>query len=144
MTAILLSGPAGAGKTAAARELLDTFPQGVLLDFQELLAAILGIRRDPETGRYPERLETQGYALQLAELLRQSAIRAAIDSELDIIATNSDGSPTRRNYLLGLLGPGSTERVIDPGIDVVKFRLAVDGDLSQQCTEAINRWYGRL
>ena len=146
MAATLLSGPAGAGKSAAARELLAELPQGVLIDFQELYAGLLGIRRDPETGRYPERLATHAFALPLAELLRQIAIARALENELDIVATNSDGDAGRRNYLLGLLGPGAIETILDPGRDVVTGRLAehTGGVISQQCADAINRWYGRL
>ena len=32
-------------------------------------------------------------------------------------------------------------RTVDPGIDVVKKRLAVDGELSPECERAIGRWY---
>ena len=144
MPGTLLSGPAGAGKSAAARELLATLPQGVLIDFQELYAVLSGQRRDPETGRYPERNPAQAYLLAVAEYLRRAAITTALEAELDPIVTNSDGNGARRNFLLGLLGSGATEVVIDPGRELVITRLAVDGVLSQQCTDAINRWYGRL
>ena len=58
--------------------------------------------------------------------------------------TNSDGSPRRREYLRGLLGPGAVETVLDPGREVVAQRLSVDGRLSDQCNEAIQRWYTRI
>ena len=64
--------------------------------------------------------------------------------DIEIIATNSDGSPARREYLRGLLGPGAVETVLDPGRAVVEERLSVNGVLSQQCGQAIDRWYGRL
>ena len=74
---------------------------------------------NPETGRFPERLDADAYALALAEFVRLSTIRAAREQEVDPIVTNSDGNRDRRGFLLGLLGPGATERVIDPGRDVV-------------------------
>ena len=142
---VLLSGPAGAGKTQLARELLDQFQQpGVVADFQSIYAALLLLVRD-SNGRYPPRLETQGYALAIAEYVRRAIITAATENQIEVVVTNSDGNPTRRNFLLGQMGSGSIERVIDPGIDVVKSRLAdASGLLSVQCNDAINRWYGRL
>ena len=114
----------------------------VALDFQSLLAALLLLERDA-SGRYPPRLERQSYALPIAEYLRQAGITAAQGHEVDTIVTNSDGSTTRRAALLSRMGAGSVERVIDPGKEVVTKRLAApNGDLSDQCADAIGRWYG--
>ena len=66
----LLSGPAGGGKSQRARELLENSQEPMaLVDFQTIYAAILGIQRDPATGRYPEREGRHVYALALAEYL---------------------------------------------------------------------------
>ena len=141
----LLSGPAGAGKSAAARELLSVaVVPTIMIEFQDLYAGLLGIRRDPETGRYPARRPQDAYALPMAEYLRQAAISGAITQELDIVLTNSDGDADRRAFLLGRLGPTATETVIDPGIRIVTERLSVQGTLEPDCKAAINRWYGRL
>ena len=64
--------------------------------------------------------------------------------DIEIIATNSDGSPQRREYLRGLLGPGAVETVLDPGRTIVEERLSINGVLSQQCRNGINRWFGAL
>ena len=137
----LLSGPAGAGKTQEARRILNESAAPVIsLDFQTLYAALLLLERLPD-GRYPERLTKHGYVLPMVEYLRQAGITGAAAMELDVILTNSDGNPPRRDTLLRRLGPGAAEVVIDPGIDVVRRRLAVDGVLSDQCEEAIDRWY---
>ena len=142
--AILLSGPAGAGKSAAAREILSaaTSPL-VAADFQSILAALLLLERLPN-GRYPNRNPAQAaWLLPMAEAIRQTIITIAVDREIDVVATNSDGSPERRAFLLGRLGRGATERVIDPGIDVVTERLAgPDLVLSDDCKQAVIRWYG--
>ena len=140
----LISGPAGSGKTELAAQLRRDLPEAVIADFNELLTTLLGIVRLPN-GRYPERLDSDGYAMALAELLRHTIIRQARERELTVITTSSDGDPTRRAFLLGLLGPDAEERIIDPGRVVVEARLSrPDGTLSSSCAEALQRWYGRL
>ena len=135
-----------AGKTQEARRLLEsaTAPT-VAADFQALLVALMLLERDPVTGRYPQRLVSQApWLLPLVESLRQTVITFARDREIDVVGTNSDGSPTRRAYLLSRLGPGAVERVIDPGIQVITERLSnPDGSISEQCVEARDRFYSR-
>ena len=141
----LISGPAGAGKSRAAREALAASPRpAVLVDFQSIYAALLGIERDPETGRYPERRGADSYVLPMAEYTRRTAITAAVRQDVEPIVTNSDGSPERRRELLAAIGPGAVERVIDPGRAAVVETLSVDGELSAQCESAIGRWFDRL
>ena len=144
MASVLISGPAGGGKSAATRAILaeSTVPT-VMVDFQTLYAGLLGIERNPETGRFPPRRPQDAFALPAAEYLRQAAITGALAQELDILLTNSDGDSDRRNFLLGRLGPTATERIIDPGFDVVVERLTVDGTLDPDCLRAIQRWYTR-
>ena len=145
MAGTLLTGPAGSGKTQEARRLLNAAAGPmVAADFQSLYAALLLLERDPETGRYPERLASQAaYMMPLTEAIRQTVITFAVDREIDLVVTNSDGSPGRRQYLLSRLESGG-ETILDPGVDVVRRRLAVNGVLSQQCELAIDRYYGRL
>ena len=143
---ILLSGPAGAGKTQEARRLLEASTEPmVAADFQTLLAALTLLERQAD-GRYPPRRDSQAsWLLPLTEYVRMTIIGAAQERGVDVVTTNSDGSPERRALLLSRLGPGATERVIDPGIDVVRARLSsVDGTLSEMCRAAIGRWHGRL
>ena len=142
---LLISGPAGAGKSQEARRLLASASvPTVMVDFQQIYAGLLGIERDHLTGRYPARRPQDAYALPMAEYARQAIITGAIAQELDIVLTSSDGDTDRRAFLLGRLGPSATERVIDPGISVVTERLSVDGTLDPDCAVAIQRWFGRL
>ena len=144
MPGLLISGPAGGGKSQEARRVLDSAEvPSTVIDFQSLYAALLQLPRGTD-GRYPERLAVHEYILPLVEYLRITAIRQAVASEIEPIVTNSDGSPERRDRLLSLMGPDARERVIDPGRAVVEQRLTVQGVLSAQCGLAIDRWYGRL
>ena len=121
MASLLLSGPAGAGKSQAARRLRDESPDlTVLADFQSLYAAISGDTRGPD-GRFPLRDDR---LLPTVEYLRRAVITAAVNRDIDVIATNSDGDPDRRAMLLGQLGAGATERIVDPGREVVAARLS--------------------
>ena len=143
---LLISGPAGGGKTKAAREELERRADpAIIVDFQAIYAALLGLERDPETRRYPPREPSDTHVLPLAEYTRRNIIDAANRADVGVIATNSDGNNSRRNLLLLALGPGSRERVIDPGREVVFDRLSDrSGLLSEQCYSAIQRWYSRL
>ena len=141
---MLLSGPAGSGKSQEARRLLAAASAPtVMIEFQQIYAGLLGIDRLPN-GRYPARRPQDSFVLPMAEYARLSIITGAIKQDLDIVLTNSDGDADRRAFLLGRLGPGATERVINPGIEVVTERLSVQGTLDPQCRDAIQRWFGRI
>ena len=141
MASILISGPAGASKSAVARQLLAELPLAIAADFQSIYAALALVERDPD-GRYPLR---DARLLPIVEYVRRAIITSALSRGIDTIATNSDGDPKRRAFLVSQLGAGATERIVDPGIEVVTARLAdpVSGDLAEECAGAIARWYGR-
>ena len=143
MANLLISGPAGAGKSAVARRRRDAMEQpAVIADFQSVYVSLSGDVRGDD-GKYPERDEV---LLPLVERERQRIIRDAVEGEYSVVATNSDGSEERREYLLGLLGADATEEVVDPGREVVTARLSdpETGVLSDQCSGAISRWYERI
>ena len=145
MPNLLISGPAGAAKSQAARELLRTGKADLAADFQSLLAALLMLERDPATGRYPPRDAAAERLLPLVAAIKRLAVNDARARELRIVETNSNGSPAQRQRLLAALG-GAPERLIDPGRTVVEQRLAdsVTGQLSAQCGQAVSRWYDNL
>ena len=51
-------------------------------------------------------------------------VTGAVNREIDVIFTNSDGEPRKARLPAHRLGPGATERIIDPGEDIVKARLS--------------------
>ena len=112
-----------------------------IVDFQSIYVALSGDVRGPD-GKFPLRNEA---LLPLVEYLRRAALTASRERQIPVVATNSDGDPDRRAFLLRELGEGAQERVIDPGEAVVKARLAdsATGELSSQCERAVNRWYRR-
>ena len=116
----------------------------VAADFQAIIAALLLLERLPN-GRYPQRQESQAaWLLPMAEAIRRTIITIATERGIDVVATNSIGDATRRAALLSRLGPGATERVIDPGFDVVTERLSnPDGTIDEQCISARDRWFSR-
>ena len=142
MAGILLSGPAGANKSALARRLLAESPElSAIADFQLVYRALTDVERGRD-GRYPLRDDR---LLPLTEYVRRAILTGALARGIDVIATNSDGDPERRSFLLGQLGDGATERIVDPGEQIVAARLSdpETGELSPECGSAINRWYGR-
>lgn len=143
MPNVLVSGPAGAGKSAVAKTLVALAEEPtVLVDFQAIHVALTGAERRSD-GTYPLRDER---LLPITEYVRRAVIGAAVERDIGVVATNSDGDPERRAFLLGELGPGATERIVDPGRATVEARLAdpVTFELSDDCTEAVNRWYARI
>ena len=143
MASILLSGPAGASKSALARQFLEESPElAAIADFQLVYRALTDVERD-RNGRYPLRDDR---LLPLTEYVRRAIVTGAVQRDINVIATNSDGDPARRQFLLSLLGAGAVERVVDPGREIVAARLSdpATGVLSVDCNLAIERWYGRV
>ena len=113
MPDILISGPAGANKTAEARRLINASAgPAVALDFQALYSALLLLERQASDGRYPPREPQHQFAYPLVEYIRRAAITTAREREIEVVLTNSDSDPLRRAELVSLLKAGATERVI--------------------------------
>ena len=146
MAGVLISGPAGANKSLAARQLLAEWRAAgrlaIVADFQSIYTAVSGDVRGPD-GRYPVRDDR---LVGLTTYLRDRLFDAAEQRGISVVATNSDGRPEARRELLAKIGGDATEQVIDPGEDVVRARLGdhLTGEVSPTCDRAVNRWYRRL
>lgn len=116
----------------------------VAADFQSILAALMLLERLPN-GRFPERqIMQQAWLIPLVEAVRQTVVSFARERGIDVLLTNSDGSPSRRAHLLERLGPMASEQIVDPGFNIITERLSdPNGRISEQCVEARDRWYSR-
>ena len=142
MANLLISGPAGASKSEVAREIVQAATEPTIVaDFTALFNAVRLVERLPD-GTFPVRTEADNVYLPIAEAMRLESIAQARRRGLQVVTTNSDGSPERRRFLLERLGPGSIEQVVDPGEQVCRARLSGrTGQLSRACEGAIRRWY---
>ena len=141
----LLQGPAGSGKSQAARDLLANGEATILADVTALWAALTGAVRDPETGLYPERADADP-GLAAARQVQERAVRVGLrDGESVVVTTSRRGQESRWAGVAIDSGALFSARTIDPGFDVVSARLAdpVTGTLSGACSRALSRWYVR-
>ena len=140
---ILLQGPAGAAKSQHARALLADGQVDVIADLTQLHVALKALERDPATGKYPVR-KADDKALALAAYLRRTTVRQALRTGLNVVVTS--GTPgLEGEYEAIAREAGTTFQVMtdDPGRSVVSERLAgAGGTLSDECQNALNRWYG--
>ncbi len=142
---LLIEGPAGSGKSRVVREMLDSREVDIAVDMTALWAAIRGIERNPETGRYPIR-DDEDPAPPVVQYLMTVAVRQALTNGLRTVVTS--GSPDRAAYWAGIATGHNASfhvRSEDPGESVVRERLAAFGGspetLTPQCERAVRRWY---
>ncbi|MDE0289441.1 MAG: hypothetical protein OXM88_12850 [bacterium] len=133
---ILLEGPAGGGKSQIALMLADD-PDVLIADVTRLWSAVGGYERP-----YPIRSEDDP-ALAAALYVQATVARYALRQGLDVVVTTSRrGQQERWQELADEAGTSMSVQTVDPGEQVVRDRLAVDGVLSDACEGAIGRWYG--
>ena len=137
----LLEGPAGAGKSQVAIELLQSGAIDLMADLTAIYVALKGIERGAD-GKYPIR-ENSDPVLQVANYVRSVVVRNALDSDLNVaVSTGTPNMAVKWSEVAAERGASFSVQTIDPGIETVRERLAVDGVLSDQCESAIGRWYG--
>lgn len=141
MTLTLLQGPAGSGKSQLLAALLAATDNQIGLDITALWAAMSGATRGPD-GRYSERSDDDP-ALAGAFYTQHVTTRWALSEGVDVAVTTSrPGQEERWRRLAEEAGVPFQVRTVDPGREVVEARLAgPDGELSEACRRAIDRWY---
>ena len=89
MPNILLSGPAGSGKSAEARAILEASTEPmVAADFQTILADLDACSKGRRSGRFPPRRDEQAsWLLPLTEYIRMTIIGAAQERGVDVVTT---------------------------------------------------------
>ena len=139
----LLEGPSGAGKSELLREMLAAGEIDVAADITALWAATGGAERDPVTGKYPVRLENDP-ALATARYLQTVTAGFALREGYAIAVTTSQRDQVEKwQAVANRYDSPLSVRTVDPGRSVVEARLSdpVTGELSDECGEAIGRWY---
>ncbi|MDE2661242.1 MAG: hypothetical protein OXI45_13640 [Acidobacteriota bacterium] len=139
---VLIQGPAGGGKSAVARAMLDGGEVRILADNTRLWAAIRDVRRGPD-GRFPERnSEADALDALLAAYVKRVVVRQALGRNLDTAVTTSvAGEAPTYAGIAAEFGSEFEVRTVDPGEAEVERRLSRRGRLSGQCLRAIGRWY---
>ncbi len=138
----LIEGPAGSAKSSIVAERIQAGESDVVADLTQIWAAIRAVERG-SNGKYPVRLDTDpAITTGLAAYIRRVVVRQALRSNLNVVVTS--GSRHEADIYARIaeeLGAVFERVTIDPGEDVVRERLSVDGKLSKQCENAIKRWY---
>ena len=145
---ILIQGPAGGGKSARYRELIESGAVVAIADFTALWAAIGQHSRDPETGLYPVRTsEDPLVRTGLIAYVQATVVRQALRTGSSVAITTSQADQEARWREIAVQeGAEFRAETIDPGRQVVTERLAAQsptGELQPECAQAINRWYRR-
>lgn len=139
----LLRGPAGSGKSGEAKRMLDGGGADVLADFTATYAALTAVERGDD-GRYPVR-ETSDTRIPITAAIVTAIERQALERGLRVVRTTSSSSETviaAAKALADRYGADYHEQTIDPGLDEAADRLRIDGELSDECAKALDRWYG--
>ena len=144
MSLTLIEGPAGSGKSQIVAEMLAAGELDIQADLTGMWVSLRGVERDPATGRYPIRQDTDpAVATGMAAYMRAAAVRQGLRQGLRVGVTS--GTPESAPKWAEVAREADTAFnvvTVDPGRTVVTARLEVDGELSDQCERAIRRWYG--
>ena len=144
MPLILIEGPAGGGKSELLREMLAAGEIDVASGYHGNCGRQrAGYERDPATGKYPVRLETDP-ALHTARYLQTVTAGFALREGYKVAVTTSQRDQLEKwTAVANRYDAPLSVRTVDPGREIVTARLSdpVTGNLSDECDSAIGRWY---
>ena len=139
---LLIEGPAGSGKSQEVARILAANEADVVADLTAQWVALRAVERRPN-GRYPVRFDDDpSVSTGLAAYMRAVVVRRGLQLGLNVVVTS--GSPRTAPKWAAVAQEEKASfmlRTIDPGEAAVRARLAEDGELSDQCEAAIDRWY---
>lgn len=140
---LLIAGPPGAGKSAAAARALAAASQpSIVIEFTGLWALLNGLQRD-DRGAYPTRRDDDPTSGLVARTMAGVA-RDAIEADVAVIAAVS--RRTQIDWWQDLLSSGDSTvnvEVVDPGRPVAEANLRVryGPTVPEVCIDALDRWY---
>ena len=147
---ILVEGPAGSGKSQVLALMRETGEVDVVSDVTRLWAALGGYERGPD-GRYPVRADDDPALITALYVQAVAARRALREGAAVAVTTSRAGQAARWQALAAEVElevsfeVSYQVRTVDPGESVVRARLADPdtGELSADCSRAVQRWYRR-
>ena len=123
--------------------MLDSGAVDVLADFTAVYAAVTGVERDA-SGHYPVR-ESSDPRIPVTAYLVGTITRQGLARGLRVVRTTSSSGRDvidASEALASEVGAEFRTETLDPGEAVARERLAIGGQVSAACNQALARWYG--
>ena len=112
----------------------------MVADLTPLWSAVKLLERD-SSGNYPERTQDD-VALPIARYLKVVVARRALSEGLRVAtSTSTPNQASKWQSVADEFSASFSVELVDPGRDVVLERLG-GASISEECSSALDRWYG--
>ena len=148
---VLVQGPPGSGKSQRVREYLEDDPNAVHVSITPIWVMLRDIKRG-DNGRYPIRKDDDVTVRNgLNAKLQESIVREALaDPGVSNVYVESGtrGREGKWAKVVEEVSAATNTKIKfhtethEVSIEVAAGRLEVDGNLSDECREALGRWFG--
>lgn len=148
---VAVLGPAGSGKSQRVAEYLAADPDAVHADVTSVWVALRNVKRDPETGRFPIRQDSDitvktRLNLRVQESIVTEALETPEVSRVFVESSNPKAADHWKKIADSKKVPFRSE-IHDPGLEKAIERLSEVGEdgesyLTRDCRKALYRWYG--